>query len=267
MRTGLARIAAIATALAGCAGAVELKREAAQAFDRYVRQAESRIESQTGRTGGFLFATTPERRASLRSGSVLVEPRLPGGELKVASALIHDWTGGVFIPDASVRDVVALLEAYDRHKEFFQPEVIDSRVLSREGGDFRVALRLLKKKVLTVVLDTEHRVHYERESENHWRSWSRSTRIVEVENPGTRGERALPPGTGHGYLWRLNSYWAFHELDGGAYVECEAISLSRDVPRSSRWLIEPIIRTLPPESLANTLRATRAGVLRGGGGR
>jgi hypothetical protein len=63
----------------------------------------------------------------------------------------------------------------------------------------------------------------------------------------------------------LNSYWTFQELDGGTYVECEAISLTRDVPGGLAWVVEPIIRVLPRESLANTLRATRAAV-RGRGG-
>jgi pyruvate/2-oxoglutarate dehydrogenase complex dihydrolipoamide acyltransferase (E2) component len=58
-------------------------------------------------------------------------------------------------------------------------------------------------------------------------------------------------------LWRLNSYWRFEERDGGVYVECEAISLSRDVPLGLGWLVNPIIRSLPQESLANTLRETR----------
>jgi len=44
-------------------------------------------------------------------------------------------------------------------------------------------------------------------------------------------ERELPPGTGDGYLWRLYSYWRYEERDGGTWVECEAISLTRDIPR------------------------------------
>jgi hypothetical protein len=41
------------------------------------------------------------------------------------------------------------------------------------------------------------------------------------------------------------------------YVECEAVSLTRPVPLGLRWLIDPIIRSLPRESLFNTLQATR----------
>jgi hypothetical protein len=256
------RAALLAGALAVCASAVDLKREAAAAFERYARQAESRIEVEIARDNGFLFASNPERRAQLRTGAILTESQIPRGELKVPSGLIHDWAGAVFLPDATLPQVLDLVQAYDLHREFYQPEVIGSRQLARDGDDFRVSLRLLKKKVLTVVLDTEHAVHYEQRTATSWWSRSRSTRIVEVQDPGTRSERQLPPDTGHGYMWRLNSYWTFQEMDGGTYVECEAISLTRDVPWGLRWLIEPIVRTLPRESLTNTLRGTRDGVSR-----
>ena len=90
-----------------------------------------------------------------------------------------------------------------------------------------------------------------------WRSVSRTTKIAEVEKAGKPDEREKPPGTGEGFLWKLNSYWRFEERDGGVWVECEAISLTRDVPTGLGWIVEPIIRDLPKESLANTLRSTR----------
>jgi hypothetical protein len=144
------------------------------------------------------------------------------------------------------------LEDYDNHKRIYQPEVVDSKLLSRNGNDFKIFMRLLKRKILTVVLNTYHDVHYTQLDPQRWYSRSYSTRIAEVE-----GGSELPPGQDHGFLWRLNSYWRFEERDGGVYVECEAISLTRNVPRGLGWLVNPIIRSLPRESLANTLRATR----------
>jgi hypothetical protein len=49
----------------------------------------------------------------------------------------------------------------------------------------------------------------------------------------------------------------FQEQDGGVYVECRAISLTREVPFGLGWAIEPIIQKLPKESLISTLEATR----------
>ena len=67
----------------------------------------------------------------------------------------------------------------------------------------------------------------------------------------------MPVGNDNGFLWRLYSYWRFQERDGGVYMECEAVSLTRDIPTGLNWLIEPIIRDLPKESLVKTLEATR----------
>jgi hypothetical protein len=130
--------------------------------------------------------------------------------------------------------------------------------VGRKGEEFQVYLRLVKKKVLTVVLDTYHEVHYFQVDATRWYSRSTSTRISEVENAGKADERVLPPGEGHGFLWRLNSYWRFQERDGGVYVECEAISLTRAIPVGLGWMIQPIIRSLPRDSLIHTLEATRS---------
>jgi hypothetical protein len=78
-----------------------------------------------------------------------------------------------------------------------------------------------------------------------------------VENAGERGERELPGDEGHGFMRRLYSYWRFEERDGGVYMECQAVSLTRDIPTGLGWLIEPIIRDLPKESLMRTLEGTR----------
>jgi hypothetical protein len=80
---------------------------------------------------------------------------------------------------------------------------------------------------------------------------------VEVADAGKPNEREMPPGKDHGFLWRLNSFWRYEGADGGVFVECEAISLTRDVPAGLGWLIDPIIRDLPRESLVNLLTATR----------
>jgi hypothetical protein len=137
-----------------------------------------------------------------------------------------------------------------------------SRTLEHAGDDFKVYFRLTRKKIITVVLDTEYEVHYRRLDANRAQSRSYSTRIVEIEHPGESAERALPGGNDHGFLWRLYSYWRFSEADHGVYVQCEAISLTRDIPTGLNWLIAPFIESIPRESLEFTLRSTRAAVTR-----
>ncbi|MGH9603010.1 MAG: hypothetical protein ACRD24_11550, partial [Terriglobales bacterium] len=60
-----------------------------------------------------------------------------------------------------------------------------------------------------------------------------------------------------GFLWRLYSYWRFEEKAGGVFVQCEAISLTRGIPKLLAWLIKPFVTGIPRESLLNTLGSTR----------
>ena len=246
---------ALAALLLGCAHAAELKPQTVAAFDRYVQQAEQRMDGRKS----FLWTGESDARARrVRQGAMLVEPATGTAETPVAFGLVHDWVGAVFIPGTTLEQTLAVGQDYNRHKDIYRPEVMDSRILAHTGNDFRVYLRLLKKKVITVVLDTEHEVHYERVDATRWRSRSRSTKIAEVKDAGKPNERELPPGTGDGYLWRLYSYWRYEERDGGTWVECETISLTRDIPTGLGWLIEPIIRSLARDSLVSTLRETQA---------
>jgi len=246
---------ALAALLLGCAHAAELKPQTVAAFDRYVQQAEQRMDGRKS----FLWTGESDARARrVRQGAMLVEPATGTAETPVAFGLVHDWVGAVFIPGTTLEQTLAVGQDYNRHKDIYRPEVMDSRILAHTGNDFRVYLRLLKKKVITVVLDTEHEVHYERVDATRWRSRSRSTKIAEVKDAGKPNERELPPGTGDGYLWRLYSYWRYEERDGGTWVECEAISLTRDIPTGLGWLLDPIIRSLARDSLVSTLRETQA---------
>jgi hypothetical protein len=238
-------------------GTVELKPETLQSFDDYVRIAEARLDRQAA-APAFLWSDGVTGVArKLQLGQVLAQPWVGEGDIGVSGGLVHDWVGAVFIPGATLDAVLKMVQDYDSAKLSYKPEVMDSKLLAHSGDDFKVSMRLLKKKVLTVVLNTEHDVHYTRIDAARSFSRSRSTRIAEIQNPGGPGERELPPGNDHGFLWRLNSYWRFQQRDGGVYVECEAISLSRAVPTGLGWLINPIVRSLPRESLSNTLRCTR----------
>ncbi len=240
--------------------AAELKKPTVEAFDHYVRKTETRLDDNL-RKGDFLWVDdNRETLSEVRAGRVAIRPMVGKGEMGVRDGLIHDWIGAVFIPGVKIEQVLAAIQNYDHHKYTHKPEVLDSRLLKRDGNDFKVFLRVSKHKVITVVLNTEHDVRYFQIDKTRWRSRSYSTRIAQVKNPGERGESELPVGNDGGYLWRLYSYWRFEERDGGVYVECEALSLTRNVPALFSWLVTPIIRELPRESLENTLRATRDAV-------
>jgi hypothetical protein len=250
--------AVLSAAVAMGARAVELRPETLAGFERYVRGAEDRIHARISGRGPFLWTDeSAERRERVRRGEALAEPFQSRGGTAAPGGLIHDWIGAVFVPGVSLSKALALVQDYDRHAQIYSPEVVASRVMSHQGNHYRVYMRLLKKKILTAVLNTEHEVEYNSLDAKRWYSRSYSVRVAEVENAGGRDERELPEGRGHGFLWRLYSYWRFEERDGGVYIECQAISLTRDIPSGLGWLIEPIVRDLPKESLLRTLEGTR----------
>lgn len=264
-------ISGAATTLAAQVPGVQLKPETAAAFDRYARATEARIDAELKRPGKFLFidglaASRAEAiRKSLRDGQVYMEPLVTrdasGNEITAPHALIHHWMGAVFVPGAKVADVIAVAEDYDHHQDYYQPEVIRSRLVSHQGNDFKIFYRVRKRKVITVTLDTYHDVRYFPVDSTHWHSQSVATRIQEVENAGQKDERLKPVGDDSGFLWRLDSWWRFEEKDGGVYVECESISLTRDIPTGLGWLVRPFVTSIPRESLYNTMSSTRSTVL------
>jgi hypothetical protein len=205
---------------------VELQPHTVEAFDRYIRLAETRLDKQA-HSASFLWVDgLPDRKTKVQRGEAVAGPALGTGDVDVPDGSIHDWTGAVFIPGATLAATLALAQDYDNHKNIYKPEVQDSKRVKRGGNDFQVYLRLLKKQVITVVLNTNHDVRYFSLDATHCYSQSHSTRIAEVDNAGDADEREMQPGQDHGFLWRLNSYWRFEQRDGGVYVECEAISLT-----------------------------------------
>jgi len=235
-----------------------------KAFQRYIEKVEAAADAHGNGSQPFLWADgSKERLQRLRGGAVVIERSSGSKPAKVEGGLIHDWIGAVHIPGVTLAQTLALVQDYDRHKTIY-PEVIDSKLKSREGDHFVIFLKLKKKKVIEVVLNTTHEVQYSRVDATRVRSWSRTTRVVEVDDAGTPHEREKPPGSESGFMWCLNSYWRFAERDGGVYVECRAVSLSRDLPLVLRLLpfVPGVINDLPRESLEGTLTATRDALLK-----
>jgi len=252
--------AALAAAMPGGVAAAELRPETLLAFAAYIRERERRLQEERLRPGSGRFLwldDQPARREAAKAGRVAIEAAIQKNPREVKGGLIHDWAAGVFVPGATLEKVLTKVQDYDQHKRWYAPEVMDSKLLARQGDTFRIYYRLIKKKVITAVLNSEHEVKYFHLGGGRVHSRSYSTKLAEVEHAGEAGEKELPPGDGHGFLWRLYSYWRFAERDGGVYVECEAVSLTRGIPFGLGWMIEPIIRDLPQESLEKTLGATR----------
>jgi hypothetical protein len=249
---------------------VRLRAETVAAFDRYVRLTEERNEAESKRGSALLWidshaaAQRTEAYADLKRGEVQIQQlsTLENGKPIVCpGGMIHHWVGVVFIPGAKLEDVLAVLEDYDHQSTYYSPDVERSKTQSRDGDHFRVFLRFRRHKVITVVLNTEHDVHYFHDAPGRAHSRSSAVRIAEVENPGKSDEREKQPGDDGGFLWRMETWWRMEERDGGVYVQSEVASLTRDIPTGLGWLVGPFVTSIPKETLVFTLDATRKAVL------
>lgn len=238
----------------------ELKKETIEAFDNHVTGVEKRLAPRfTGQD--FLWTDrSAQRRQKVKQGAVVVEPVQDKGVIPAKGGLIHDWTGAAFIPGVTLAQTLHVVQDYNRHKEIY-PEVADSQVRSHHGDDFSVYMRIVRSKFfLTDVLNTDQDVHFVTLDATRVFSRAYSKRITEISNPGPH-EHELPVGNDRGLLWRLNVYWFFEERENGVYIECEAITLTRDVPYGTGKLFAPIVQSVPGESLRTTLEQTRKAVL------
>lgn len=248
----------------------DLHPQTVQAWDDYVRAVEARIDGELERTGaGFLVldrlpaSVRKEAAVTMAAGSVavtrLVGPTLTRGGRDVPDGLIHHWLGVVRLPGVRLDDVLAFVQRYDDSARDFD-DVIASKLVRRDGDEFEAFLKLRRQKVVTVVYNTTHRVRYRRLDPTHASSRSIATRIAEVEDVGQPTEREKPVGRDSGYLWRLNSYWRFVETGGGVTVECESLTLSREIPFGIGWLVHGIVEDISRESVQNTLASIKRGV-------
>jgi hypothetical protein len=248
------------------APAAELKLKTSTAFDRYVAATEARFASELRPGGTFLYidgmAPDAQRQAygQLKRGEILVEKletKSPGVSSDVPDGIVHHWVGLIFIPGATLAGTLPVVKDYDRRAELYKPDVSASRTIAHNGNDFKMFLRLHQKRFTTVDFNTTYDVHWGSVETNKVYSNSISTRIAEVKDPAKPDGEELPVGTGHGYLWRLNTYWRFEEKDGGVYLQCEALSLTRDIPTGLGWLLKPLVTSIPRQSLNRALGQTR----------
>lgn len=249
----------------------DLQPQAAQAYDRYVELTSAQVTAELAQSGPYLWVERlpPEQRAAdegqLRNGQLLIE-RLEtldsGKPIPVPGGIIHHWIGTMFVPGATLTQTLSFMEDYDHKTEYFKPDIVLSKILQHQGDDYFVQLRFYKKKIITTVIDTDQEIHYHVVDATHAYSRSRTRRVQEVENAGRPDEKLEAQGHDRGFMWRMNTYWRFEEKDGGTYVECQAISLTRDIPTGLGWMVGSFVTSVPRESLTFTLTTARAALQR-----
>lgn len=245
------------------ASLARLRPETVDAWQHYVAAVEGRRQNEERDPRRFLvmdFQGTADRDRRAVLGGAMVTESLSamdesGDDIDVPSGRVHHWRGAVLIRGVGVNELLSRIEHAD--PPAVQDDVLQSRVLSREPGRARVFLKLQRRKIVTVVYNTEHDVRFVHVSGQRAASTSVATKIAEVRDVGSSSERELAPGDDRGFLWRLNAYWRYEAVPGGVIAECESISLSRSIPFGFQYLVGPIVSSTAREAMESTLTALR----------
>ncbi len=259
-------VAAMSTAHAARAAGAELTAETLKAWTAYIQVTEQRIAEELGSDEGFLVQdfqsaskAAADRRA-VRAGELVIRKMRSvdrdGRTIRVPAGKIHHWRGSVFIPGITLEDVLSRVRNPTPH-DSSQEDVMQSRVLERRAGSTKVYLKLKRSKLVTVVYNTEHVIRYRYYGHTRAVSSSTATKIAELEHPDSPNEREKPEGRDRGFLWRLNSYWRYEQVDEGVIVECESVSLSRSAPAVLKYFIKPLINSVARGSMERTLGSMR----------
>lgn len=185
------------------------------------------------------IASVEEWRRAHPDEAAVPEPQ--GRTLSVQGGTIHEWRGSTVVKNMTVSTLVNALQA--RGLPPPAEDILDARVLGRQGSSLRVYMKVTRSAIITVTYDTEHDVSFSELRPGVAMSRSVSTRIQELG------------GSDRGFLWRLNSYWRYRQSGPDVIVDVLSETLSREVPSLARPIASPLIDRIARESLRRSLYA------------
>lgn len=248
--------------------AADLKPATEQAWERFVQQHDRQELHHSAHAGPFLaIDQSAELRAQVHHGQIAVYPARGKGTITVPSGLIHDWIGIVFVPHRSIPETLAALRSYAQYPEYYDPAVLEAKLLNQAGDSDKFSM-LLKLRVLSVdaALRGEYQSTFRRVDDSHWTAVTASTRLQELVGYGSGNQKTFAPDQGNGFIWRLRSTARYEAADGGVYVQLETLALSRGIPASLRWIVNPIVERVSRGALTTTLSQTRDALATSGAG-
>lgn len=224
------RLAPIACALS-FVHAADLKPETSAAFDHYVKLTEEGIEKRTG-ADFVLLEKNARQKTLVWLGQTVIEPKKTldqGHEIDIPDGLLQDWIGDIYLEGQTIDRVRDMLLNFADYKNYFKQQIVDSKLVKRDGDHFDAFLRFYKRQVTPVVLNTQLSALYSSVDPTRAYIVCRSTHMAEVAHPNKKNtyDQERSPEDAEGYLWRLNFYCRLHQTDDGVYAELELISLSR----------------------------------------
>jgi hypothetical protein len=241
--------------------AVQPKQDTLQAWDNYIGQLKMAMAGRASGGSPFLGVyETPELMQRVQRGEVVVTDHDPR---KVPQGLIHHWIGVMFVPNATIDQVMKVLGSYERFGDFYSPLIKKSVVLERDGDHAKVNVLAVQKAFsVTATVDTDDEIQVVRLTQSRIYIMTDAVRVQEIADYGQPNEHPFPEDRRPGYVWRAFVLQRIEERDGGVYVELETVALSRGIPVEFRWLIKPLTDELPRRLMLDMLNDTRIAVRR-----
>ncbi len=242
---------------AALANSAELKQNTVAAWNRYIELAGGDANDQA-----FLrIDRSPEDRDRVHGGEILVAQVQAPNAPKVPDGMITDWIGTVFVPGATLADVLNVVWNYDQYPKWYGPTVAQAHLLARNGDEDRFSMLYVRTVLfVTVAIEMDYVAHHSPMDATHLMSISKTTHIYEIHDYGKPNQSKTPADDGSGYIWRVYSISKYEQRDNGVYIEQENIVLSQRIPAAYRWLVEPTIKRLAKNLLEGSLRQTREAV-------
>jgi hypothetical protein len=261
--TNLFVLALVAACAAPVARTAELQAGTLAAWQAYLKQSDVQMQKRIESRGLFLWMDeSPDRAARVRRGEAVIAPVAGKGTQDVPNGLVHHWIGAIFIPGATVDSLLAVVHDFDSYHRVYRPVVTSSRTLA--CADSKQEFQMVWQRKLLMVsaaMQGRYQAYDVMLDANRGYSVAEAVEVREIEGYRHSDERLLPPDTGNGFIWRIRSTARFEERDGGVYLELEAIALTRDIPASLAWMVNPLVNHLSVNSLTTTLRQTRDAVV------
>ena len=239
--------------------ASEPKPETLRAWDDYVVSVNTSMAERNAETRPFLSVDeSVETLRRVQNGKLVITNHDPR---KVPQGLIHHWIGVMLVPNASLDQVMRVLNDYDRYSDIYKPLIRKTSVVEQTGDTVKLNVVATQRAFsTTAAVETDEKIRIVRPTPNRVCITADSVRIQEIANFGQPSEHAFPEARRPGYVWRALIIERLEQRDGGVYVEFETISLSRGIPIEVRWLIKPLTDELPRKMMSDILEETRAAV-------
>ena len=149
-----------------------------------------------------------------------------------------------------------MLQNYNEHYRIYAPTVAASKLQSREGDRFTFFLRFVMKKVITVVVNSDHEAVFRKPAADRAEGWIHTrasprsrTRTTDRAREAGRQRRRISVAAEHVLAPARAGRRTLYSLRVG-------VALARDSDRL-RLVVGPFVTSIPRESLTFTLETTR----------